>query len=316
MNCKLIIAALLAGAFVAGPAMAGKTCDRACLVRATDAYVAALVAHDPAKAPLATNVAFVENAQRVKIGEGLWKTTTSGPTTFSIHVPDPVAQSAGWMGMMAQAGKPVQVAIALWFKDGKIARVEHRVAPVTDAVLPRLQAPRAGLVTDVPKDKRLPRDQLARIGGSYYDAVDDNDGSKAPFAADCQRHEGGIVTAGAEAGTGPASQGVPPIAKDCAGQLSAGVMAYITTISDRIVFAADPQTGLAMGFSVLRHPMDFAPYPVKSIDGTVTMYSKERLGYAPWDNVAAHIWKIGPDRKMHEIEAMGFRAPSGTELGW
>lgn len=314
MKPRLVL--VLLAATSAGPAMAQKGCDRACLIKATDAYLAALVAHDPAKAPMAANAAFVENAQRTKVGEGLWKTTTAGPTKFSIHVPDPKAQSAGWMGMMAQDGKPVQVAIALWFKGGKIARVEHRVAPVTDAVLPRLQVPRAGFATDVPKDRRLPRDQLARIGGSYYDAVDDNDGTKAPFAADCQRQEGGIVTAGEGAGNGPSSQGVPPIAKDCAGQLSAGVMAYITTISDRIVFAADPQTGLAMGFSVLRHPMDFAPYPVKSIDGTVTMYSKERLGYAPWDNVAAHIWKIGPDRKMHEIEAMGFRAPSGTGLGW
>jgi hypothetical protein len=309
-------AALLAATFAAAPALAQKSCDRTCLITATDAYLAALVAHDPKKAPLASNVPFVENARRMKVGEGLWKTTTGGPTRFAIHVPDPVAHSAGWMGMMAQDGKPVQVAIALWFRGDRIVRVEHRVAPVTDNVLPRLQTPRAGLVTDVPKDKRLPRNELIRLGASYYDAVDDNDGSKAPFAADCQRHEGGIVTAGAEAGTGPASQGIPPIAKDCTGQLTAGVMAYITTISDRIVFAADPQTGLAMGFSVLRHPMDFAPYPVKSIDGTVTMFSKERLGYAPWDNVAAHIWKIGPDRKLHEIEAMGFRAPSSTGLGW
>jgi hypothetical protein len=308
--------ALLAATLAAAPGLAQKSCDRTCLIEATDAYLAALVAHDPKKVRLESDAPFVENARRMKVGEGLWKTTTGSPTKFAIHVPDPVAHSAGWMGMMAQDGKPVQVAIALWFKGDRIVRVEHRVAPVTDNVLPRLQTPRAGLVTDVPKDKRLPRDELIRLGASYYDAVDDNDGTKAPFAADCQRHEGGIVTAGAEAGTGPASQGIPPIAKDCAGQLTAGVMAYITTISDRIVFAADPQTGLAMGFSVLRHPMDFAPYPVKSIDGTVTMFSKERLGYAPWDNVAAHIWKIGPDRKLHEIEAMGFRAPSGTGLGW
>jgi hypothetical protein len=309
-------AALLAATFATAPALAQKSCDRTCIVKATDAYLAALVAHDPSKAPLQGDIPFVENARRMKVGEGLWKTTTGGPTKFAIHVPDPASHSAGWMGMMAQDGKPVQVAIALWFKGDRIVRVEHRVAPVTDNVLPRLQIPRTGLVTDIPKDRRLPRNELVRLGASYYDAVDDNDGSKAPFAADCQRHEGGIVTAGAEAGTGPASQGIPPIAKDCTGQLTAGVMAYITTISDRIVFAADPQTGLAMGFSVLRHPMDFAPYPVKSIDGTVTMFSRERLGYAPWDNVAAHIWKIGPDRKLHEIEAMGFRAPSGTGLGW
>ena len=32
-------------------------------------------------------------------------------------------------------------------------------------------------------------------GASYYDALDDNDGSLMPFAEDCARHENGMVTA-------------------------------------------------------------------------------------------------------------------------
>lgn len=308
--------AFLAASLCTGVAAAQAPCDRTCTIAVTDRYLAAVTSHDPAAAPLAGDMRFVENAQRIAVGEGLWQSITGGPTAFSIHVPDPVNHSAGWIGMMERQGKPVLVALRLKLDGDRIAEVEHRVTDVRDTVLDRLKTPRAGLLADVAADKRLDHAALIRIGGSYYDALDDNDGTKMPFAADCQRQENGMVTAGEGAGAGPASQGISPIARDCAGQLSSGVMAYITTVDDRQVFAADPQTGLAMGFSVLRHPMDFAPYEVTSMDGSKSLWTRERLGYEPWDNVAAHIWKIGADGKVHEIEAMGFSAPSGTPTHW
>jgi hypothetical protein len=308
--------ALIAALAPLQTAHAQAPCDRACLVKATDAYLAALAAHDPARAPLAANVRFVENVKRAKVGEGLWKSTTKGPTSFSIHVPDPVVHSAGWLGMMEQDGKPVMVGIRLKFSGDRIVEVEHRITGVRDNVRERLQTPRPGLVSQVPAAQRLPRDTLARIGASYYDALDDNDGTKMPFAADCARHENGMVTAGEGASGGPASKDIPPVASDCAGQLSSGIMEYITPIDDRHVFAADPVTGLAMGFSILRHPMDFAPYPVKSLDGTVTLFAKERFNYKPFDNLAAHVWKVGADGKVHEIEAMGFQMPYPAPTGW
>ena len=75
----------LARAKVAAPT----TCDRECLKSLADSYIASLVAHDPAKVPLAQDVKIVENAHRIKPGEGLWKTTTAGPAEFKIVVPDP-----------------------------------------------------------------------------------------------------------------------------------------------------------------------------------------------------------------------------------
>src|SRR5262245_44453281 len=60
---------------VAAPALSqGGSCDRSCLNRIADAYIAALVAHDPSKAPLAPGVKFTEQAQVLAVGEGLWKT--------------------------------------------------------------------------------------------------------------------------------------------------------------------------------------------------------------------------------------------------
>jgi hypothetical protein len=79
------------------------------------------------------------------------------------------------------------------------------------------------------------------------------------------------------------------------------------------LFAADPVTGLVMGLSMFRHPMDNIPYEITLADGTTTMHAP---AFAPFDLPAAHIWKIGPDRQIHEIEAMGFTAPYGSPAGW
>ena len=55
---------------------AAQECDRACLKNAMTAYLNALVAQDPSKAPLAANVRFTEDAKELKVGEGFWKTAT------------------------------------------------------------------------------------------------------------------------------------------------------------------------------------------------------------------------------------------------
>jgi hypothetical protein len=296
----------------------GPACDRDCLIKLTDDYVAGLAKHSADGLPLAENVAFVENVQPLKVGEGLWKDTTAGPTQFSIHVPDEANQTAGWLGMIQRDGKPTMVAIRLKLDDeGKITEAEHLYAAVNEPQLANVETARTGLVSDVPEANRLGHDALIKIGASYYDALDDNDGTLMPFAADCERHENGMVTAGANAGPGPNGVGDHPIARDCAGQLTSKVMTYITSIGNRRVFAADPQTGLVMGLSQFHHPMDFPPYEVTALDGTKITYSRDnQMKFEPFDLPAAHIFKVGADGKVHEIEAMGFRAPLDAPSGW
>ena len=87
----------------------------------------------------------------------------------------------------------------------------------------------------------------------------------------------------------------------------------IGPIENRRVFAADPVTGLAMGLSHFRHPMDTGPYEVILTDGSTTM---REMNFDPFDLPAAHIFKIGADGMVHEIEAMGFMAPYNAPTGW
>ena len=311
-----LAAAGLALLGLAGPASA-QSCDRACLIKITDQYLAAVVAHDPSKAPLAAGVVFVENIKRMQPGEGLWKTATGGPTTFRIYVPDVTLEQAGWMGVIQQDGKPMMLALRLKIENGKITQAEHLLAAPLGANNPNILTPRPGLVREIPAGERLAHDKLIAIGKTYYDALDDNDGSKMPFAADCQRRENGITTAGEGAGGPPTKDdNKSPIAHDCKGQMDSGSFIYIERIENRRMIAADPVTGLAMGISHFRHPFTNLPYKVKHIDGSTSERNAENMPYKPFDMPAAHIFKIGPEGTVHEIEAVGFTSPYESPTGW
>jgi hypothetical protein len=328
-------------------------CDRQCLIGVANRYVAALAAHDPSKAPMAAKVVFVENAKKIEVGEGLWKTAVKAPAAFALTVPDEATQSVGYLAMMtrmappappqgstpeqreaaakaAPTEQPVLVAFRLKVDEqGKIVEAEHLLAGMNPTRAEKgkpptsfdnLQTLRPGLLTEIPADKRLPHDKLIAIGLSYYPALDDNNGDLAPFAPDCERHENGMITASATpSAQAPAIPGVAPqpaVARDCKGQISSGTFQYIDRIENRRVFAADPATGLVMGLSHFRHPMTNLPYKVKNRDGSTSERTKENMRFAPFDLPAAHIFKVGADGQIHEIEAMGFTAPYNAPTGW
>jgi hypothetical protein len=311
-------AALLALANLAHAAGKDAALDRAALIKLADDYFAALVAHDPRKVPLAPDVRTVENAKPIKPGEGLWKTATSGPTEFRIVVPDTVSQQVGGMVMMESENKPAQVGFRLKVVKGRIAEAEHMIATPREQVLGNLQKVRPGIPMEVPYEYRDSRGRLLYIAKSYYDALDLNNGSLAPFAPDCERRENGIRTAptgGPVSGSGiPGAPARPPgLAgmQDCRSQIDSQTFTYITSIDHRRVEIADELTGLALGFSHFRHAMTEKEYRIlNSPDRQISTMS-----YNPFDLPAMHIFKIWGGQ-IHEIEAMGFTAPYNSPTGW
>jgi hypothetical protein len=304
------VLALAAGTALAACATTtGTSCDRDCLIDVVDSYVASFAAHDPSRAPLADDVKVVENVTVIAPGEGLWRSVSSAPTGFQITIPDPIAQSVGYFGVMTINDAPGLIALRLQLQDGRIVEAEHLVAgPLNEESMAGLQAPRPGLLAEVPPTERMRRDQLVAIAGLYYDALEGDNGSLAPFADDCMRQENGrqITSNPAAAGTE-----VWHRAYGCAAQLDTGVMAYIDRLDNRRVFAADPVTGLAIGLSHFRHSMERSTFPIFGVPGR----TERVLEFAPFDLPAAHIYKI-TDGQIHEIEAMGFRADHMAPTGW
>jgi hypothetical protein len=317
-HIALLAAVALVGCIAEASAKApAATCDRGCLMSLADRYIAALVAHDPSKVPLADNVRMVENAKRIRPGEGLWKTTTAGPTDFKIIVPDPYSQEVGGMVMMQSDGKPAQVGFRLKLVNGKITEAEQMIAIPREASLANLQKPRPAILMDVPYEYRDSRGRLIHIAKSYYDALDNNNGALAPFAPGCDRHENGMRTApfgGALGGAVPGAAHRPPGLEGmqtCASQINSGTFQYITTIGDRRVEVADVQTGLAIGFSHFHHA--FTQHEFKIYDDPDR--TEVKMDYKPFDLPAMHIFKIWGGQ-IHEIEAMGFTAPYNSPTGW
>jgi hypothetical protein len=283
-------------------------CDRACLIKTANDYLAALVAHDPSDVKLAADLKFVENTERLKAGEGLWKTASAVPSAFALHVPDPVSGQIGFIGMMEESGKPIQLGLRLKVENAAITEAEHLVVrSFNGSSLDNLKMPRPGLLTEIPPAQRAPREVLLAIGMTYYDAIEQSSGDATPFADDCERRENGMITAG---GTGTGIDGQPRLG--CHAQMDSRTFTYIDSIDFRRVWIADPVTGLVFGLSQFRHSMKDKQITVIGRDGKPTTRD---VAFNPFDLPAAHIFKVR-DNRIHEIEALGFMMPYMSKGGW
>jgi len=336
---KTIVLAIPALLFVSSSAAAqgaAAACDRGCLLSAADAYLAALVAHDPSKAPMAPNAKFTEQTRVLKVGQdGLWKSAISVSPTFKIPVPDPVSQQIGLIVMMKAQGSAfpaapprgggpapdpnapadIQLALRLKVENKRITEAEHLIARISaPSQLNALTTPREAFSKVVPASQRNKRNILLLIGNAYYDALTQNNGELAPFAADCGRRENGMHTAGVgrPADAAPPPAGVGDLPNDCAGQLTSRAMSYINSIDLRRVTIADEERGLVFGLTMFRHPMEQKTLTILNKDGST---SERPWNFNPFDLEAAHIFKIYDD-KIHEIEAMGFTLPLYSKNGW
>jgi hypothetical protein len=317
LKTRMILATWLVSIVSVGalaPALSSQTqavsCDRACLIQTTNIYFAGLVAHDPSILKFSSDVKFVENLIPMKPGEGLWKTATAIPTTFKIYVPDTVSEEIGFLGVMEENNRPIEIGLRLKIRDGQIVEAEHLIArDLRPTSLANLVTPRPAFSTKVAPDQRVPRDEMLTIGASYYEALTTSNGHAAPFADDCVRRENGMQTTG---NPPPATPGFASLgALGCAAQLDTRVMSYIKRIEPRRVEIADPETGLVFGLSQFRHPMEEKQLQIVGVPGV----DHTDMNFKPFDLPAAHIYKVSGG-KIHEIEAMGFMAPYNSKTGW
>ena len=305
-----VVAASVAGNALAQARLfqAPGACNRACLIETANDYLAALVAHDPSDVKLSADLKFVENTERKKAGEGLWTTASAVPTVFALHVPDPVSGQVGFIGMLEESGKPIQLGLRLKVENGTITEAEHLVVRSFNGnALDNLKTPRAGLLAEIPSAQRSPREILLALGMTYYDSIEQSSGDATLFADDCERRENGMITAG---GSGTGFDGLPR--QGCHAQMDSRVFTYIDSIDFRRVWIADPVTGLVFGLSHFRHSMKDKEIMVIGRDGKPT---KRPMNFDPFDLPAAHIFKVR-DNRIHEIEALGFTMPYMSNGGW
>lgn len=289
-------------------------CDRACLEGFVDQYLDAMVKHDPKGLPLAKNVKFTENGQRLELGDGLWN-TMSGKGTYRVFVTDPASGHVGFMGSIFEDGTPAMLGLHLKIQNRQIAAVETFVQ--------RSESSAKGFEkigykwTDVvPQADRMPRDELIKTANMYFSGMQKNDGKgDYPFAEDCNRIENGSNSTNQPTPAGQ-KRPDPKTATNYSGQWScmeqfkSGLLHFVTRIRDRRYIAVDPERGLVYSLAFFDHSGgNTRTFQVP--DGRTVTAGPAQL----WTWEIVELFQIEKG-KIHQIEAIMERAPYGMNSGW
>lgn len=136
----LIPVVVCAGLLVVAPpaVRAQDSCDRACLQTILDQYLGAVVAHDPAAAPLAVGIRQTENAINVAPGYGTWQSVTALGEVQRRYF-DPVSGQAAYYGSVQEGAESALVTARIKGENNQITEAEWYIARPND---PGLSGPR------------------------------------------------------------------------------------------------------------------------------------------------------------------------------
>jgi hypothetical protein len=216
--------AVMSYALVVSPsagAAAGVPCDRACLRTTLDAYLNAVLKHDPAAAPLMIGFRQTENAIVVRPGTGLWKSMT-GLGAMQRRYLDVVTGQAAYFGIIKEGSAQAVVTVRVKVDDRKISEAEWIIAragefgpngPNGNVFNADSLAANPPPERTVPKAQRLTRESLIAITNSYFDGLTTHDGNIIEHEPGCTRVENGTVMTNR-----PGRNGGPP-GGDCAAGL-------------------------------------------------------------------------------------------------
>ncbi len=300
-------------ALAASPARASSQCGRACLENLVDRYIAAMVAHDPERLPLARRVAFTENGVHLRLGDGLWG-TASAPGHYKLYITDPEDGQVGFYGTVFENGVPVLLALRLKVDYGLISQVETIVArppalgrsalPSAGAVLEKRGHPRPQFLEIVPPGERMTRAALVRVANSYFTGLGGNTGhNSAPFWPTCNRWENGTQTT-----NNPRNgrTGFDVLALGCAAQQRSAFFSFVTDIRNRRFPVVDREHGLVMAFCYFDHA---------GVEKTIHLTDGETVPSpvrAPLTLEVSELFEIRRG-KLDQIEAVLNTAPYGMK---
>ena len=317
------VSLLTAAAMLISTSAFAADCDRACLEGFVDTYLDAVIDDAPDKAPLDRNVIFTENAQRLPLGEGLWK-SMKAKGHYRLFITDVPAQVVTLFTTVVEddrdpnGGVGSFMFLRLRIKDGKITEIEQ-ILERNDATAKRVDAmgePRKAFLTAVAKNKRMSRHDMIVTAHKYFTGMASNDGmGDYPFADDCNRIENGGQSTNTPLKEGetmpdPETSTSYSAHWTCMQQFKSGLLHFVTRIRDRRWVALDEERGLAVAVAFFDHEAG-STRTFKTPSGkTVTAGPTQ-----PWTWYIAEVFKV-TDGKIHEIEAFLTRPPYGMNSGW
>jgi hypothetical protein len=264
MRHALAAAALAAVAIVPVRGSTGPIplkCDRACLEGVMNQYLAAVVAHDPKRAPLSADVMYTENSQVVEVGDGFWK-TAQGIGNYKHYFADPEFGQVAFMGTMMEAGAPLLMSVRLRIELGRITEVEAVFfkpgggGPNNIAAMEKGGPPDPMWFKSIPPEKRLSRQEMIAVADGYFTGLQKNDGKGIngtgtyPFTNDCHRIENGSPTTNVPKPADAAPGAISPFWFDCMTQFKMGLYYVVQSIHGRRYPLVDMERGVVWAHCV------------------------------------------------------------------
>jgi hypothetical protein len=320
-----ILVAALAPGLLATPGVAAQSvaCDRQCLEGFVDRYLDAVIEHDSSAVPLASNVRFTENGQRLTIGDGLWRSMkTKG--SYRLFVTDVEAGQVAFIGTLHEEstdpaqGTPALIALRLRVAGNEITEIEQAVIRNVDAAnsVEALGRPHELFTQTIAENERMSRADLIRTANMYFTGMQQNDGKgEYPFTDDCNRIENGMQTTNRPAPAGetrpdPKTATSYSAQWSCLEQFESGLLHFVTRIRDRRYVAVDRERGLVFAFGFFDHSAGDTRKFTTPTGRSVTAGPAQ-----PWTWYIAEVFRIEKG-KIHRIEAILDRVPYGMISGW
>jgi hypothetical protein len=299
------------------PQAKAATCNRACLEGIADKYLAAMLAHDPSKAPFARGSRYTENNVELPLPDGLWRTTTA-LGTYRLYVADPAGGGIGFFAKVQENGAPVLLSAFLKISGGRITQAETQLARMSDTTGSGApanlrddqlgDAPRRQFLTALPATARKSRAELAAIANSYYTGLENNRGDEPPpFADDCLRLENGTQTSGRPVPPGGQANGMN---YSCAQAFALGYYRDDTRLRNRRILAIDEERGLVYATVFFDHDATVRSYALN--DGRpVTVRNT-----GPWTWSTQELFQVNAGGRISQVEAVLLAVPYGQRPGF
>jgi hypothetical protein len=272
-----------------------------------DAYLAALLARNPARIEWAEDAKTSENNVMLEVGDGLWGTITAiGP--YQLRFADAKTGEVGYFGTVTETVEDSAFTLRLRVdKRARVIEAETLVVRQSDSGI-KFENQRFydKPILSAAVVKPMTRDALMKLSDGYFSTLQLNDGTlHTRFHPDCNRVENGVQTT-----NNPEFAKIVPVAAlGCEAQFRMGNYRYDDRLRARRYPLIDEERGLVLAYAFIDHAGRLGEY--KLTDGRTVTSPLRR----PHSFYLAELFKIEDDA-IRQIEANFITVPYHMPSPW